>query len=161
MNFKKNRGSNAIASDQQEGSVESLKDKPNSVDEEKEEVNIVDEGAAASEHEEDFRMQSKTPVIDEDKLATFDPRKQKISNLIVNDEQEIALEDCSKPVREVMKINYGVVYEENISKGGKTNCTMGGQSVYDSPKRRGMKLDELKKKQEIERHSKIQSYLEA
>ena len=60
-----------------------------------------------------------------------------------------------------MQVNYGVLYQEEVSKGGKTNCLMGGQSVYDSPKARNMKLDELKKKQMQERATKIQSYVEA
>ena len=104
---------------------------------------------------------TKTPVIDDAKLETFDARRQKISNLLVDDKQEVALEDCSKPVREVLKINYGVQYNEEVSKGGKMNCTMGGQSVYDSPKRKTMRLSELQKRQEQERQSKIQKYIEA
>ena len=121
----------------------------------------MEDGEASAHDESTLRLQSKTPVIDEERLAIFDPRKQKISNLIVDDQQELALEDCSKPVREVMKVTYGVHYQEEISKGGKTNCTMGGQSVYDSPKRKTMKLDELKKKQEKERATKVQLYIEA
>ena len=162
MNFKKARGSNAMTGDQQ-GSVETLeKDAPVSVvAEEKEEEIQIEDGEASAHDESALRLQSKTPVIDEEKLAIFDARKQKISNLIVDDQQELALEDCSKPVRDVMKVNYGVHYAESVSKGGKTNCTMGGQSVYDSPKRRNMKLDELKEKQEKERATKIQVYIEA
>ena len=99
-------------------------------------------------------------MVDQDKLAKFDHSRQKISTLIVNDKHEVSLEDCSKPVREVMKVNYGVAYNESLQKGGKANCSMGGQSVYDNPKRRTMRLDELKKRQDTERKSKIQTYID-
>ena len=37
---------------------------------------------------------------------------------------------------------------------------MGGQSVYDNPKRKTMRLDELKKRQDTARKSKIQTYID-
>ena len=55
-------------------------------------------------------------------MANFDQSKQKIAALIVIEKQEVALEECSKPVREVMKVNYGVAYHESITKGGRANC---------------------------------------
>ena len=101
-----------------------------------------------------------SPEVDQQKLEKFDPSKQKISTLLVNDKHEVSLEDCSKPVREVIKVSYGVSYNESLQKGGKANCSMGGQSVYDNPKRKTMRLDELKKRQDTERKTKLQTYID-
>ena len=130
MNFKKARGSGAVEGGQN-GSVETLEKDQQPVEavaeENEEENNAEEEEVAVSDRNESaLRIQSKTPTLDEEKLATFDPKKSKISNLIVVDNQELALEDCSRPVRDVMQVIHGVLYQEEISKGGKTNCVMGG-----------------------------------
>ena len=105
-------------------------------------------------------MRSVSPEVDQQKLEKFDHSRQKISTLLVNDKHEVSLEDCSKPVREVIKVSYGVSYNESLQKGGKANCSMGGQSVYDNPKRKTMRLDELKKRQDTERKTKLQTYID-
>jgi len=95
---------------------------------------------------DDERNKAKTPALDDTKLENYDLRKTVISDMLAEVPQEEALADASKPVREVMQVTYGVKYEENLNEGGKVNCTMGGQSVYESPTRKTMRLDELEEK---------------
>ena len=56
----------------------------------------------------------KTPEIDEEALAVFDMKTQKIVSLIENKNDNIELSKESKPVSQVIKATYGVSYREDI-----------------------------------------------
>ena len=99
-----------------------------------------------------------TPTIDESILDGFDMRRQNIAELIIKDSESIDLDTESKPVRDAIKTGYGVSYTENIDNGGQANCSLRGQSYYESPNR-NMRRDELFKKQDRERGSKATEYL--
>ena len=110
---------------------------------------------------DDERYKAKTPALDDNKLQNYDLRKTKIADMLAEVPQEEALADASSPVREVMQVTYGVKYEENLNEGGKINCTMGGLSVYESPMRKTMRLDELEAKQKKERGAVIENYIQS
>ena len=74
----------------------------------------------------------------------------------MNPDLEQVLEQESKPVRDVLKANYGVVFNEEVQKGGKQNCRIAGMTYYDKPGRT-MKREELKSRQEVERETKIKA----
>ena len=57
-------------------------------------------------------------------LKNFDMRIHKVSTLFKSIENSVALNDESKPVREVLKANYGVSYREDVNEGGQANCRM-------------------------------------
>ena len=85
-------------------------------------------------------------------------KKHTIVSLLVNDNSSmIGLEEESKPVREVMKANFGVEYTEDITEGGAANCRLTGESFYAS-KDRNMTREELGSKQTDERISKVEDY---
>ena len=88
-------------------------------------------------------MRSDTPKIDDEALNSFDMKSHKIVELISNKEQgSIDLAQESKPVRDVLKANYGVSYNERLEDGGGTNMKIRGGSYYASPDR-NMRKDEL------------------
>ena len=69
-----------------------------------------------------------------------------ICSLLVDDNSSmVGLEEHSKPVRDVMKANFGVEYKEDITAGGAANCRLTGESFYDS-KDRTMTRGELDSK---------------
>ncbi len=91
------------------------------------------------------QVKAETPQLDESILDGFDMKKQNIASLILNANASIDLSTESKPVRDTIQTNYGVSYFENIDHGGQANCTLRGNSFYDSPKR-NMRRDEFMKK---------------
>ena len=106
-----NKGSNETLEKQEreQNTVSHLSQAPG----EEENENGAVEEVPLSDHDEKNQIRSITPEVDPDKLANFDHSK-KISTLIKIEKQEVALEECSKPVREVMKVNYGVAYNESL-----------------------------------------------
>ena len=76
--------------------------------------NTGEEVVALSDNDDRNQVRSVSPEVDQQKLEKFDHSRQKISTLLVNDKHEVSLEDCSKPVREVIKVNYGVSYNESL-----------------------------------------------
>lgn len=113
------------------------------------------------EDDDDMAMQfyrPKTPEIDEEILRSFDAKKQRITTLIKNMHESLDLSQESKPVREVLKANYGVSYMEEASGGGgETNFKLNGESYYMSPGR-NMRRDELESRQVDERATKAKAY---
>ena len=73
----------------------------------------------------------RSPKIDDDILANFDPSKQKISNLIVGKDTLIDLSAQSVPVRESLQANFGVSYIENTIDGGSVNVKISGRSYHE------------------------------
>ena len=64
-------------------------------------------------------MKPTTPDINEDTLRGFDQRKQRIVSLIQsNPSFNLDLADESKPIRDTLKINFGVNYKEDVNDGG-------------------------------------------
>lgn len=55
-----------------------------------------------------------TPEINEDVLRGFDIRTQKITSLLSAPDTSVELVHESKPVRDVLKANYGVYYKEDV-----------------------------------------------
>jgi len=98
-----------------------------------------------------------TPPIDENVLQGFDSRKTKITALLASKDGKIDLTSESKPVRDVLKANYGVTYKENTMKGGQVNLKVAGQSYYAQPGRT-MRKSELEAKQRSELQSKVQDF---
>ena len=52
----------------------------------------------------------KTPMIDEEALDGFDMKRDEIKSIIMNPDLDSVLEQESKPVRDVLRANYGVVF---------------------------------------------------
>ncbi len=77
--------------------------------------------------------------------------------MLVSAQQSIDLAAKSKPVKDSLKINYGVSYREDINDGGSANVRLAGESYYASPGR-NMRRDELKRRQKGERASIVQDY---
>ena len=75
----------------------------------------------------------RSPEIDESVLASFDPTKQKISNLIVGKDVLVDLSAQSVPVRESLQANFGVSYIENTTDGGSVNVKISGRSYHEQP----------------------------
>ena len=64
-------------------------------------------------------MKPTTPDINEDTLRGFDQRKQRIVSLIQsNPSLNLDLAEESKPIRDTLKINFGVNYKEDVNEGG-------------------------------------------
>jgi hypothetical protein len=111
---------------------------------------LKDEALRATEFEEvnsENEMMSKTPEVDESKLKTFDAYHDPIKSIFKPIEEDL-LTDRSRPVREVIKTQYGVTYQEVEPWGGLIK--LGGQSFYDSPKGKGMRMADLVRRQELE-----------
>ena len=124
-------------------------------------VNSIDDIAEDLDKNDESReimVRSVTPTIDEEALKSFDMKSQKIVALISSQEQgSIDLAQESKPVRDVLKANYGVSYNERLEDGGGTNMKILGGSYYASPGR-NMRKDELEQKQKREKASIVQDY---
>jgi len=73
----------------------------------------------------------RTPEIDQTALANFDPRHERISNLIVSKDTLVDLSTQSKPVRECLQANFGVSYIENTIGGGSVNVKISGRSYHE------------------------------
>ena len=99
--------------------------------------------ARRGSEESTLDMKAKTPLIDEQVLEGFDMQKDEIKSIIMNPDLEQVLEQESKPVRDVLKANYGVVFNEEVQRGGKQNCRIAGMTYYEKPGR-NMKREELK-----------------
>ena len=106
------------------------------------------------------KIRPKTPLIDENALAGFDMSRQRISRLIVSKGDMIELTAESKPVRESLKANYGVLYVESTLHGGSANVKITGKPYYEVPGR-NMKKEELDRKQMRERASKVAEFRSA
>ena len=60
-----------------------------------------------------------TPDIDEETLQGFDQRNQRIVSLIQsNPNLSLDLSEESKPIRDTLKVSYGVNYKEDVNEGG-------------------------------------------